>query len=91
MITDLQNPERDLALLNREGPEEKPARKRGDPPEIQSLRQEAEGLRKELQGFRARVEAARKTKPQGSELHCKRCFDAGRDAALAVMEGARKG
>lgn len=87
--SELENPERDIALETREGVVS-PIRRRSEPPEVRALREEAAGLRRELEGIRERLAAARKVKPQGPELHCRRCFDSGRNAALDVLEGTRK-
>ena len=97
--TDLETPERGLSLETREEPEpEKPGRKRLDPPELRearaaaaTAREEAAGLRDELRGLRSRIAAARKIKPRGSQLHCGRCFDSGRDEAIGAIEGPGKG
>lgn len=40
-----------------------------------------------LRDFYARIEAARKLEPQGHELHCRDCFNRGRDAAIRAIEG----
>lgn len=40
----------------------------------------------ELRALRAKIEAARKVVPKGSDLHCRDCFQRGRDAALRAIE-----
>lgn len=42
-----------------------------------------------LRDIYASIEAARKLAPQGSELHCRDCFNRGRDAAIRAIEGVR--
>lgn len=34
-----------------------------------------------------RIEAARRVAPTGRDLHCRDCFERGRDAALRVIDG----
>jgi hypothetical protein len=46
-----------------------------------------DGAAAELQSVRARLEEARKIRPQGKELHCGDCWRRGRDAAIRLIEG----
>lgn len=84
--TDLEIPERDLALETRETP----ARPKRESPELRALREEAAGLRGDLESLQGAIEVARNVKPHGSELHCARCFNSGRDAVLQTIDGSRK-
>lgn len=72
----LETPERDMALLNRaDADEEAPADDF-----------DARGASDELQAIRARIEAARSIQPAPKDLHCRDCFQRGRDAALRIIE-----
>jgi hypothetical protein len=74
----LETPERDMALLTR-GP--------GDNDEEATPDDfDARGAADELQALRARIEAARSIQPAPKDLHCRDCFQRGRDAALRVIE-----
>ena len=74
----LETPERDLRLATREpaAEEERAEQRRAGPAE-------------ELRTMRDRIEAARKLKPEGHDLHCLDCFNRGRDAALRTIEGVK--
>ena len=43
----------------------------------------------ELQGLRSRIEAARGIAPQGADLHCRDCWERGRNAAIRTIEGEK--
>lgn len=78
----LNTPERGLELENR-GPEavQAPA----DPtPEAEPV----DGAAEELRELRERIAQARKVVPGRDGLHCRDCFERGRDAALRMIEGA---
>lgn len=50
--------------------------------------QKAPALADELARVKARIAAAKKLMPAPHEVHCRDCFEKGRDAALRAIEGA---
>lgn len=75
-------------LENREGTEPangRPAapstRPRGGRPGPESHETEAQ------QALLERIEKAKSLEPQGAELHCRDCWNKGRNAAIRVIEG----
>ncbi len=77
----LETPERGLVLENR-GPEAVHAP--ADPaPDVEPQ----DGAAEELKELRQRIARARKVAPGADGLHCRDCFNRGRDAALKAIEG----
>ena len=75
---ELERPEDELELQNREGGEDRPARRRPEGPEIRALR---ERLDKIEQGI-----ARAKKLPLPIGGHCRDCWDRGRRAAVETIE-----
>ena len=77
----LRTPEDGLELENR-GPEAVQA-----PAEPTPNVGPEDGPAEELAGLKLRIAQAHKVLPGRDGLHCRDCFDRGRDAALRVIEG----
>lgn len=75
----LETPERDMALLNRTPDDSDEGTACADD-------FDARGAADELQALLARIELARTIQPAPKDLHCRDCFQRGRDAALRVIE-----
>jgi len=73
--SELETPERGLNLVTREGQEERKGKK--------------DESANELAAVRERIAEAKRLQPAGAQLHCRDCFQRGRDAAIRAIEGAR--
>lgn len=84
MPDELENPERSLDLENRD--ERRPRRPRLGP--VPVLAQAAEpSAEEQLAALRTRIASARRLKVDRGALHCRDCWERGRDAALDLIEG----
>lgn len=79
----LENRERDLNLRNREGAPQAP------PAADEGKGASRKDVAAELAGMRDRIEAARLVEPPPERLHCRDCFEKGRDAAIRTIEGRK--
>jgi hypothetical protein len=80
--SDLENPEKDLDLTTRDP--------KGTPAVLDAIHRVKSGkpsADSELQALRARMDTARGITPQGAELHCRDCWEKGRNAAIRTIEG----
>jgi hypothetical protein len=82
--SELENPERSLMLENREI---KPPRPRRVAPALA----QPSSAEQELAGLRERIAKTRKLQPERDGLHCRDCFERGRDATLRAIEGPETG